>query len=40
LTVECTTGTPKVLMALTVDTAFFSRSAASIERIVARWEGW
>ncbi len=27
LTVECTTGTPKALMTLTVETAFFMRSA-------------
>ena len=27
LTVECTTGTPKVLMVLTVETAFLSRSS-------------
>ena len=40
LTVECTTGTPKVLMVLTVETAFFSSSAGSIERIVPSCEGW
>jgi hypothetical protein len=40
LTVEWTVGIPKVLMVLTVETAFFMRSAASIERIVASCEGW
>ena len=40
LTVECTTGTPKVLMVLTVETAFLTSSAGSIERIVASCEGW
>ena len=40
LTVEWTTGTPKALIVLTVETAFLSRSAGSIERIVASCEGW
>jgi hypothetical protein len=35
LTVECTTGTPKVSIALTVETAFFRRSAGSVYRTVA-----
>jgi hypothetical protein len=39
-TVECTTGTPNVLMVRTVETAFLTRSAGSIERIVASCDGW
>jgi hypothetical protein len=40
LTVECTTGTPKVLIVLTVVTAFLTTSPESIERIVASCAGW
>jgi hypothetical protein len=40
LMVECTTGIPKVLMVLTVDTAFLRRSARSIEWTPASCEGW
>jgi hypothetical protein len=40
LTVQCTTGTAKVLMALTVETAFLSRRSRSIEWTAASWEGW
>ena len=40
LTVECTTGTPNVLIVLMVETAFFVSSAGSIERIVASCDGW
>ena len=38
--VVCTTGTSKVLMVLTVETALLTRSAWSIERTPASWGGW
>jgi hypothetical protein len=37
---ECMTGTPKDLIVLTVETAFLTRSAGSIERTVASCAGW
>src|SRR5258708_11115649 len=40
LTVECRTRTSKVLMVLTVETAFLTSSARSIERAPASCEGW
>jgi len=40
LMVECTTGTPKALMVLTVETAFLSSSSRSIEWTPASCEGW
>jgi hypothetical protein len=40
LTVECTTGTPDVLTILTVETAFLTSSARSIERTATSCWGW
>jgi hypothetical protein len=40
LMVECTTGTSKVLMVLTVETAFLTRRSRSIERTPASCAGW
>ena len=38
--VECTTGTSKVLLVLTVETAFLTRRSRSIEWTPASCEGW
>ena len=38
-TVECTTGTSKALIVLTVETAFLMSRSWSIERTLATWAG-
>ena len=40
LMVECTTGTSKVLMVLTVETEFLTRRSRSIERTAPSCAGW